>query len=108
MPSRYEPCGLTQMYAMRYGTVPVVHRTGGLADTVRDAAKAQGNGFVFEIFTPGAFRVAMARALDAFRDGEAWGRLVRRGMNADFSWDRSAAAYEELYGRLAASRKGQP
>jgi len=108
MPSRYEPCGLTQMYAMRYGTVPVVHRTGGLADTVRDAAKAQGNGFVFESFTPGALRVAMARARDAFRDGEAWGRLVRRGMNADFSWDRSAAAYEELYRRLAASRKGQP
>ncbi len=101
MPSRFEPCGLAQMYALRYGAVPVVRRTGGLADTVPDAALSDGLGFVFEAPAAGALRLALKRALTLWRDREAWSRLVRRGMAADFGWSGPAAAYEDLYAELS-------
>ncbi len=97
MPSRFEPCGLAQMYALRYGAVPVVRRTGGLADTVIDAARPDGNGFVFLPFTPLGLREAVGRAAALWRDGPRWAGLVRRAMLSEFSWDASAAAYEGLY-----------
>jgi starch synthase len=99
MPSRYEPCGLGQMIAMRYGTVPVVRRTGGLADTVSDyqPATGQGNGFVFGNYTSHACFAALVRAVEAFRRPDEWRRLQRRGMEADLSWASSARRYVELY-----------
>lgn len=101
MPSRYEPCGLNQMYSLRYGTVPVVRATGGLVDTVEDynAEADTGVGFVFEEYTAEAMMVAVRRAVEAFADEKAWARLVRRGMDLDFSWGASAAKYAELYGK---------
>ena len=107
MPSRYEPCGLNQMYSLKYGTIPVVRRTGGLADTVRDYdahgdGGGTGTGFVFEEFTTRALRDALERALAAWRDPAAWHRLVQRAMAQDFSWQRQGARYVELYARLVA------
>ena len=101
MPSRYEPCGLGQMIAMRYGTVPVVHRTGGLADTVVDyqPATGVGNGFAFENYTAHACLAAIVRAVEAFRRPGEWRTLQRHGMAADFSWSASARRYVELYRR---------
>ena len=101
MPSRYEPCGLNQMYSLRYGTVPIVRATGGLADTVRDygAPGGGGTGFVFEEYTADAMFEAVSRALEAFADRPAWVALMRRGMELDFSWDASAAKYVGLYSR---------
>ena len=103
MPSLYEPCGLNQMYSLRYGTVPVVRRTGGLADTVEDfdPAAGTGTGFVFDEFRSEALRVALHRCLDAWRDRAAWKALMRRGMAQDFSWERQGAKYVALYRRLA-------
>jgi starch synthase len=101
MPSRFEPCGLNQMYSLRYGTVPVVRAVGGLEDTIEDYdGWRSGTGFKFRDYTPGALLLAVRRALDAFRDGRAWRGLVQRGMAQDFSWDRSAASYEALYRSL--------
>jgi len=99
MPSRYEPCGLGQMIAMRYGTVPVVRRTGGLADTIIDyqPSTGEGNGFVFEKYTSYACFVALLRAVETFRRPEEWRMLQRRGMEADLSWAASAQRYVELY-----------
>jgi len=104
MPSRYEPCGLNQMYSLKYGTVPIVRRTGGLADTVEpfDAGTGEGTGFLFEAFTPDALHAALQDALATWRDPEAWARLVRNGMSKDFSWERQGPAYEALYESLAA------
>ncbi|MGI8588596.1 MAG: glycogen synthase [Chloroflexia bacterium] len=101
MPSRFEPCGLGQMFAMRYGAVPVVRRTGGLADTVQDydPATPTGSGFVFDEFTPSAFLHAIERALSLYADKAAWTALVRHDMALDWSWDRSARKYLELYER---------
>jgi starch synthase len=106
MPSYYEPCGLNQMYAMAYGTVPVVRATGGLADTVRELpAGAEGaTGFVFHEFTADAFREAVYRALVAFQDPPRWQALVKAGMTSDFSWRASARRYVELYERARARR----
>lgn len=101
MPSRFEPCGLAQMYALRYGAVPVVRATGGLADTVRDAVLPDGDGFVFGAYAPAALREALVRALALWNDPPAWRRLQERGMARRFAWDESAAAYERLYARLA-------
>jgi starch synthase len=102
MPSRYEPCGLNQMYSLRYGTVPVVRAVGGLEDTVEDFDGWQrGTGFKFREYAPQALLLAMRRALDAYRDARAWRGLVLRGMAQDNSWARSATAYEALYRRLA-------
>ena len=101
MPSRFEPCGLGQMIAMRYGAVPVVHRTGGLADTVTDYHERpdKATGFAFSPFTPEACLDGLKRALGVFRDREAWTALQVRGMKADFSWRASAKKYVELYRR---------
>ena len=99
MPSLYEPCGLNQMYSLRYGTVPVVRATGGLADSVRpyDWESGQGTGFVFEHFTPQGFAWALESALSTYDDPQAWTALVRRGMAEDFSWNRQVDRYLELY-----------
>ncbi len=102
MPSRYEPCGLNQMYSLRYGTVPVVRRTGGLADTVEpwNPVARTGTGFLFDHFTPEGLRWALDTALSTWRDHAAWRQLMRNGMAQDFAWSRQLAAYEELYARL--------
>lgn len=99
IPSRYEPCGLTQMYAMKYGTVPVVRATGGLEDTVTsfDAHTARGNGFKFGAYHPKAFYAAIRDAADLFEDARLWRQLRDNGMEEDFSWNRSARAYLEIY-----------
>ena len=97
MPSHYEPCGLNQIYSLRYGTVPVVRATGGLDDTIEE-----GTGFKFAEYTGQAFLEAVRAAVGAFADREAWQRMMLRGMAKDFSWKKSAAAYSALYGRLLA------
>ncbi|MBT8442882.1 MAG: glycogen synthase [Gammaproteobacteria bacterium] len=103
IPSRYEPCGLTQLYALRYGTVPVVRKTGGLADSIRhfDPATGEGNGSVFEDANADGLRWGLTAALDWYRDPDAWSRLMANGMSADFSWHHQAPAYEKLYRTLA-------
>lgn len=101
MPSRFEPCGLNQMYSLRYGTPPVVRAVGGLDDTVEDFdGWNRGTGFKFGDYTPQALLFALRRALDVWRDKRAWHGLVVRGMGQDFSWDRSARSYEALYASL--------
>lgn len=98
MPSLYEPCGLTQMRAQRYGAPPIVRKVGGLADTVEDEV----TGFSFALYTPDAFQEATFRALDRFRDPSRWQPIVRRGMASDFSWERSVATYIDVYRRAIA------
>ena len=102
MPSRYEPCGLNQMYSLKYGTVPVVRRTGGLADSVRqfDPDKGEGTGFVFEHYTANGVRWALRTALGCHRDPHIWRRIMLNGMNEDFSWEHQAKLYVEHYRRL--------
>jgi starch synthase len=109
MPSRFEPCGLTQMYAMRYGTVPIVRMTGGLRDTVSqfDLATRQGTGFVFSESTADALLSAATAAVSVFNDNEAWRQLQRNAMAQDFSWDRSALRYIELYQQAVALKSGE-
>jgi starch synthase len=99
MPSHYEPCGLGQLIALRYGAVPVVRKTGGLGDTVFDAKEnyKEANGFTFDEYTPEALWGAVTRALEAYHEKKKWEKLVRSGMNADYSWERSARKYDELY-----------
>jgi starch synthase len=99
MPSRYEPCGLGQLIALRYGTIPIVRRTGGLADTVKefDPARRAGTGFTFDAFAPEALLEAVRRAVAAFRQPALWRALVRNAMSEDFSWDASAREYVTLY-----------
>jgi len=104
MPSEWEPCGLNQMYSQRYGTVPVVHRTGGLADTVApwDPVSGEGTGFLFDQHTGAGFSAALLDALEAFDNTEAWRRLQRNGMAEDFSWERRAREYRDVYERAIA------
>jgi starch synthase len=97
MPSRFEPCGLNQMYSLRYGTVPIVRETGGLADTVIDAADPGGNGIRFREYTPAALVGAVRRALELYRNTKRWKELQRAGMQGDFSWDASAREYVKVY-----------
>lgn len=99
MPSRFEPCGLNQMYSLKYGTVPVVRKTGGLADTVElwDPASGEGTGFPFEHYDATGFAWALKTALQTYRDSDAWAKLRRNGMEKNYSWDRQVQAYEELY-----------
>ncbi|MBI4757278.1 MAG: glycogen synthase GlgA [Betaproteobacteria bacterium] len=109
MPSRFEPCGLNQMYSLRYGTPPVVRATGGLADTVVDPgngarSKASANGFVFEDESAEAFFEATARAVATWHNRNRWRRLQRNGMARDFSWRHAAQEYLTLYRRLKAAR----
>jgi starch synthase len=101
MPSRYEPCGLNQMYSLRYGTPPVVRKTGGLADTVEpwDPAAGTGTGFVFDHPTAQGVRWALVQALDAFADRDGWAKLIQNGMARDFSWERPIGEYEAVYRR---------
>lgn len=105
MPSRFEPCGLSQLYSLRYGTVPVVSAVGGLADSVVDAGErgiAEGatTGFAFTELTPQAFLAAARKAIGLYPNRALWQALQRNGMRQDFGWDRSAQSYRELYGRL--------
>jgi len=107
MPSRYEPCGLNQMYSLRYGTVPVVRETGGLADTVTDddARAGAGNGFSFREYRAEAMLDALRRAVTAYRDRKRWGGIVGRGMRTDVSWTSSAKRYLKLYADAAGARR---
>ncbi|MCG5531408.1 glycogen synthase GlgA [Halorhodospira halochloris] len=104
MPSRFEPCGLNQLYSLRYGTPPLVNPTGGLADTVLDVdAHAGGNGFCTAAADAGSLAATVERALSYWQDQEAWQKIQARGMSADYSWDRSADAYVDLYERIRAT-----
>ena len=105
MPSLYEPCGLNQMYSLRYGTVPIVRKTGGLADSVEpyDPNTGFGTGVVFNDFNSEGFEWALNTALDLYAAPTHWQRMVRNGMSRDFSWNRQGALYVELYERLLAA-----
>jgi starch synthase len=106
IPSRYEPCGLTQMYALKYGTVPVVRATGGLDDTIVpfDTKTKKGNGFKFGPYKAKPFLAAIQRALREFKYLNSWKMVMANGMKEDFSWDRSARKYVELYQSIAGTR----
>ena len=106
MPSLYEPCGLNQMYSLKYGTLPVVRKTGGLADTVVevDVKKGKGTGFLFSTYDPDALWKAIQKALACFADKDRWGQLVQQAMAQDFSWSRSAREYLKLYQGLKSGR----
>jgi starch synthase len=106
MPSRYEPCGLNQMYSQRYGTVPIVRRTGGLADSVEhyDPIRGSGTGVVFNDFDAPALEWALNLALDLYAQPAHWARLMRNGMARDFSWQHQGGEYLALYRRLLAAR----
>jgi starch synthase len=107
MPSQYEPCGLGQMIAMRYGTVPVARKTGGLADTIvdHDALRGEGTGFLFEEYRPKAMRDCLKRALCVFVDRRRWTKMLVGAMKTDFSWEKSARQYIGLY-HSASGMKG--
>jgi starch synthase len=102
MPSRYEPCGLNQLYSLRYGTVPIVRRTGGLADSVTqfDPDTGQGTGIVFNDYDVPAVSWAANTALDLYAHKGTWRRLVQNAMAQNFSWQRQVGEYERLYERL--------
>jgi starch synthase len=102
MPSLYEPCGLNQMYSLKYGTVPIVRRTGGLADAVQlyDPESGGGTGIVFDDYNPEAVTWAINAALDLYQDESQWLQIMRNGMARDFSWERQGAHYVELYQRM--------
>jgi starch synthase len=104
MPSFYEPCGLNQMYSLRYGTVPIVRRTGGLADSVEhyNPDTGFGTGIVFNDFNPEALEWALNTALDLYAAPTHWARMVRNGMSRDFSWQKQGGQYVELYEKLLA------
>jgi len=99
MPSRYEPCGLNQIYSMKYGTIPVVRATGGLVDTVApvNLAKGSGTGFQFVEYSPEAFLSVLQTALKAYQNKSLWNKLMLNAMAQDFSWETSAMAYIDLY-----------
>ncbi len=99
MPSRYEPCGLNQMYSLRYGTIPIVRATGGLDDTINefDPKSGEGNGFKFTEYTSGALVEAVKRALGVYKNRGIWLGLVKNAMKEDFSWKKSAVRYEDVY-----------
>jgi len=110
MPSRFEPCGLNQMYSLRYGTVPVVRATGGLDDNIEayDAVSGRGNGFKFDAYDAEALLATLQHTLRLYRDRVGWERLMQRGMQTNFSWAKSAQAYTNLYARALANRQGLP
>ena len=110
MPSRFEPCGLNQLYSLKYGTVPVVRATGGLADTITDAdertlAEGTANGFSFEEYSSLALRETLRRACEVYAQPEVWSELVATGMGQDWSWARSSRQYVELYQRTVARNR---
>jgi starch synthase len=107
MPSRYEPCGLSQLYSLKYGTVPVVHATGGLADSITNLtdetlAAGTANGFSFDTYNSTALADTLSRACQTFANRPVWEQLIRTGMRQDWSWNRSACEYERLYSRTLA------
>ena len=106
MPSKYEPCGLNQIYSLKYGTVPVVRATGGLDDTIEpwDARTGKGTGFKFSDYTGEALLLTLKQALAAYRDQAGWQTLMRNGMNRDFSWNASAKEYVRIYDRVREAR----
>jgi starch synthase len=101
MPSRYEPCGLNQIYSLRYGTVPIVRATGGLEDTIDDISGSSGTGFKFTGYSGADLLKAVQRALAAFANQSTWKKLMRAGMAKDFSWEASAKKYLQVYRSLA-------
>ncbi len=107
MPSRYEPCGLNQIYSLRYGTVPIVRGTGGLDDTIINfnPENGEGNGFKFYEYSPMALLETIKRALQFFKDKNLWHKLMRQGMTEDFSWERSAKEYLAVYEKTIAKKK---
>jgi starch synthase len=110
VPSRFEPCGLTQLYGLRYGALPLVRRVGGLADTVVDATPSNlkndtATGFVFESADVAGFSDAVGRAFTAYGDRSIWSQLIRRAMAQNFSWDEAALEYEALYQDVSESVK---
>jgi len=106
MPSRYEPCGLNQIYSLKYGTVPIVRATGGLDDTIEnfDLEHGTGTGFKFNDYDGGAMMWAIRQALHHYADERIWKRIQLNGMAKDFSWKASAAEYAKLYQAARASR----
>jgi len=104
MPSLYEPCGLNQMYSLRYGTIPIVRHTGGLADSVKlfEPSTGEGTGIVFHDYDSTGFSWAVNTALDLYAHKPAWQRIMQNAMTQNFSWDRQGALYEELFRRLKA------
>jgi starch synthase len=102
MPSRYEPCGLNQIYSLKYGTVPIVRATGGLDDTIEpwDARTGKGTGFKFTEYNGESLLLTIKEALTAYRDQTSWQALMRNGMNKDFSWNASAREYGKVYERV--------
>jgi starch synthase len=106
MPSRYEPCGLNQIYSLKYGTVPIVRATGGLDDTIEpwDARTGKGTGFKFAEYTGQALLATIKQALLAYSDQSSWQALMRNGMARDFSWGASAREYGKIYGRVRQMR----
>jgi starch synthase len=110
MPSRFEPCGLGQMIALRYGSIPIVRETGGLADTVRnfDPTTGEGNGFAFRAYDSMALYATIIRALENYRYRATWQQLMLRAMSADHSWAASARKYIDLYYRASATRTERP
>jgi len=107
MPSRYEPCGLNQIYSLKYGTVPIVRKTGGLADTVQlyDWKTKEGSGFVFEDYSSNGLSWAMHYALDTYQHRPAWRKLMKNGMQLDFSWEKQVKRYVELYEEVRRNKK---
>jgi starch synthase len=110
MPSRYEPCGLNQIYSLRYGTVPVVRATGGLDDTIEafDLQHGTGTGFKFKEYTGAAFLQCIRQALHHYAEEPVWKRIQLNGMAKDFSWNISAAEYAKLYEAARAARNQIP
>jgi len=102
MPSRFEPCGLSQIIALRYGTIPIVRGTGGLLDTVRDynEDKRNGNGFIFHEFSKVSLLDALLRAISVYEDKKAWSKLIAKAMKEDFSWRKSCKTYKDIYQKL--------
>jgi starch synthase len=103
VPSRYEPCGLTQMYGLRYGTVPVVRNTGGLKDTIKEfnPETGKGNGFLFNLNEVSDLMAAIDRALKCYQRKDLWATLIKNGMKMNFSWENSTRLYKEMYQKLA-------
>ena len=106
MPSRYEPCGLNQIYSLKYGTIPIVRATGGLADTIQDfdPETGRGTGFVFQEYSAKAMLEAVRRALEVYQDKTVWTKLMKSAMRQDFSWQVAAKKYVALYKKLIANR----
>jgi starch synthase len=111
MPSRYEPCGLNQIYSLKYGTVPIVRKTGGLADTVKDWGEGlangerTGTGFSFSGYNKNELLRTVERALEIFKDKSAWRKIQLNGMKKEYSWERSAKEYLVLYKNAVSKRK---